>query len=46
MSRNVPRKRSCRRFVRYKGWWDIVVNGYSDGQLSIHFVCTETRSTS
>ena len=30
MLRNAPRKRSCRRFVRNQGWWDKVVNNYSD----------------
>ena len=37
MLRNVPRKRSCRCFVRSKGWWDIVVNSYSDGQCKYTF---------
>ena len=36
MLRNVPRKRSCRRFVRNQGWWDTVVNDYS-GEVYISY---------
>ena len=31
------KKRSCRRFVRNKEWWDRVVNNYSDGQFKYAF---------
>ena len=30
MLRNAPRKRLRRRFVRIQGWWNTVVNNYSD----------------
>ena len=35
--RNAPRKRSCRYFVGNQGWWDIVVNNYSDKQFNRSF---------
>ena len=37
MLRNAPRKISCRRFVRNQGWWDIVVNDYSDERFKYTF---------
>ena len=30
-------KRSCRGLVRSQGWWDAVVNNYSDGRFKDTF---------
>ena len=37
MLRNAPRRRSCRSFVRNQGWWDTVVNNYSDERFKYTF---------
>ena len=35
--RNAPRKRSCMRFVKNQGWWDTVVNNYSNERFKYTF---------